>query len=331
MDKTYRAAVTGSRGKSGVVRLIHAGFCACGLKAYGRITGVLPRELNPVGERPILRPGGANVSEMKWWLKTLPDDAEAIVMENSAVSPELQELCPLWLCPQVTVLTNIRPDHEAFWGKGESNVLRALSGGLIPESRVVMPEALASLPAVNALAERKGLKILPAAPVPGLPVFLSINVGLALEVCAAFGLDRERCLSAMRALPSDFADFTVLKIGEGKLAFAFSANDVTTTEDLFQSTGWNRAEAAVLFNHRSDRIDRFRTFESWMARHEWREVLIIGDEPPRTALKCSYFRCNSVIQLARRISTGLWMGCGNAVFGLPLPLKLACEEGELDL
>ncbi|MGI6075778.1 MAG: Mur ligase family protein [Pyramidobacter sp.] len=331
MDRPYRVAVTGSRGKSGVVRLIHAGFCACGLKAYARITGVLPRELNPLGERPILRPSGANVSEMKWWLKTLPADVEAIVMENSAVSPELQELCPLWLRPQVTVLTNIRPDHESFWGSGEGNVLRALSGGLPRGKQVVVPEALAPMPALRYLAERKNLKILPAEAVTGLPVFLSLNVGLALEACAAFGLDRERCLEAMRALPPDFADFAILSIGEGRLAFAFSANDVATTEDLFQSTGWNREDVAVLFNHRSDRIDRFCAFEGWMARHPWREVLIIGDRPPRTALKCGYFNCDSVGQLARRIGSGLWMGCGNAVFGLPLPLKLACEEGGLAL
>jgi poly-gamma-glutamate synthase PgsB/CapB len=330
MEKPFRTAVTGSRGKSGVVRLIHAAFCACGLKAYGRITGVVPRELRPDGERPIIRLSGTNVSEMKWWLSTLPCDTEGIVLENSAVTPDLQRLCALWLHPQVIVLTNIRPDHEAYWGSGEENVLRALSHALPKGSSVVLPADLAANPAMEFFAEKKRLKLLPAEKIEGLPPHLSANTGLALEVCHFFGLNESQCKNAMKTLPADFADFTILNIGKGKLAFAFSANDVTTTEELFQSTGWEREETCVLFNHRSDRVDRFRSFESWMAEQPWKQVLIIGDRPPRTKLKCIYFPCSTVKQLADRISSGCWFGCGNTVYGLPLSLKLTSEEGGLD-
>ncbi|HPI98954.1 MAG TPA: hypothetical protein PLV56_09425, partial [Synergistales bacterium] len=60
--------VTGSRGKSSLVRLIHSALLANGIKAYGRITGVIPRELTPCGEVQILRTNGGHVEEMKWWL-----------------------------------------------------------------------------------------------------------------------------------------------------------------------------------------------------------------------------------------------------------------------
>lgn len=329
MEKPFRVAVTGSRGKSGVVRLIHAAFCACGLKTYSRITGVVPRELRKDGERPIMRLSGANVSEMKWWLSTLPHDTDGVVLENSAVTPDLQGLCALWLKPQVIVLTNIRPDHEAYWGRGEENVLRALSHALPHGSSIVLPEKLAANPAMQLLTEKKQLKLLPAREINGLPPHLSANTGLALEVCRFFGLDESKCMSAMKELPADFADFTILNIGNGRLAFAFSANDVTTTEGLFQSTGWSRKETCVLFNHRADRVDRFRSFEGWMSGYPWHDVLIIGDAPPRTKIKCTYFPCNNIDQLAEKLSSGYWFGCGNTVYGLTLPLKLACEEGRI--
>lgn len=331
MPAAIRVAVTGSRGKSGVVRLIHAALRACGRRAYGRITGVVPRELGPDSERPILRPSAANISEMKWWLGSLPADAEAVVLENSAVSPELQGLCALWLAPTVTVLTNIRPDHEAFWGPGELDVLRALSHALPRGGVVAVPEELAENPAMRLLAEEKKLIILPAHRIPDLPPHLSANMGLALAVCRFCSLDEKLCLETMKNLRPDLADFCVLDVGRGELAFAFSANDVVTTEELFRSTGWRREETGVLFNHRSDRVDRFRCFEGWMCEHPWREVLIIGDRPPRAQLRCDFWRGGDAHALACRLNGARWLGCGNTVYGLPLVLKLTCEEGGLRL
>ena len=331
MKAQLRAAVTGSRGKSGVVRLIHAALCGCGLKAYGRITGVVPRELSCSGERPILRPGGGNVAEMRWWLSSLPVDAEAVVLENSAVAPDLQGLCARWLQPDVTVLTNVRPDHESQWGPDELNVLNALSHALPSGGAVVLPRGLAETEPMEFLAEKKKLRLLPADALPGLPPHLSANMGLALEVCRFFRLDEALCLESMRRLPADFADFCVMSLGTGELAFAFSANDIETTEELFRSTGWAREETGILFNHRSDRVDRFRCFEGWMGGHPWREALIIGDRPPKTPLRCDYFNAASAEALARRIAGARWLGCGNTVYGLPLVLKLTCEEGGLRL
>ena len=331
MRARMRVAVTGSRGKSGVVRLIHAAFCGCGLKAFGRITGVVPRELFCGGERPILRPSGGNVAEMKWWLASLPADAEAVALENSAVAPDLQGLCARWLAPTVTVLTNVRPDHESQWGPGELNVLCALSHAQPEGGSVVLPRSLAESEAMQVLAEEKNLKLLPADALPGLPPHLSANMGLALEVCRFSGLDEKFCLEAMKLMPADFADFCVLPMGMGRLAFAFSANDIETTEDLFQSTGWKREETGLLFNHRADRVDRFHCFESWMAAYPWREVLITGDRPPRSSLRCACFDCADAESLARRLDGAKWLGCGNTVYGLPLELKLSCEEGSLKL
>ena len=326
MDLRIKIAVTGSRGKSSVVRLLHTTLNSCGLRTYTRVTGVVPRTLTPEGEKPILRFAPASVDEMKWWLHLLPEDAQAVVMENSAVAPELQSLCAYYLNPDVTVLTNIRPDHEAFWGPKENDVLKALSSALPKRGRVVVPERLTDYPLMKLIAQQRSLELICAHCVADLPTHLADNVGLALEACRTVGLDGKICLGAMKNMPPDLADFTVLNTGDGLLAFAFSANDVITTEELFRSTGWKREETGVLFNHRADRVDRFHTFEKWMGGHPWREVIVIGDEPPSSSFHCEYYRCQTNGELRKRLNGQRWIGCGNTVYGLPLLFKLECDE-----
>lgn len=330
MTDQIRIAVTGSRGKSGVVRLLQAACSSCGLRSWARLTGVLPREVGPDGERPILRPSGAHVEEMRWWLSTLPADAQAIILENSAVAPDLLPLCSLWLNAGVTVLTNARPDHESHWGPGEANVLRALSHALPEGGVVALPQELAERPLMADIAQRLHLKLLVSSGVPGLPPYLSANYGMVLSVCAHYGLDLNQCRRGMDAMRPDIADFTVLHLAEAELAFAFSANDLTTTQELFRSLNWCREETTLLYNHRGDRIDRFRSFANWLGENGWKDLKIIGDRPPRGPLARHWLEVNSIEELAH-LSRG-WgrqLGCGNAVYGLPLRMKLALEEGRL--
>jgi len=115
-ESQRRVLVTGSRGKSSIVRLLHAGMHAAGLRAYARITGVIPRELGPDGIRVISRSAGAHVEEMRWWLRQLPSSAQGIILENSAITADFQALAGCWLRPDVTVLANTLADHQELWG-----------------------------------------------------------------------------------------------------------------------------------------------------------------------------------------------------------------------
>jgi UDP-N-acetylmuramyl pentapeptide synthase len=111
-----RVLVTGSRGKSSTVRFLHAALSNAGLQSYARTTGVVPREYGPDGVRTISRSTGAHVEEMRWWLRKLPVSTQAIVLENSAISPDFQALAGKWSRPDVTILTNTVPDHQEAWG-----------------------------------------------------------------------------------------------------------------------------------------------------------------------------------------------------------------------
>ena len=314
--------VTGSRGKSTVVRMVHRAMVGCGVKAYGRITGVIPRTLTPSGEVPIVRYSGAHVEEMRWWIGSVPSEAEGIVMENSAVSPELQPLAARWLRPSVSVITNVRPDHQDMWGDGEDNAAMALCPGIPDGGVVVVGSEVADSPLAMELLFERGCDVKVAPKPTGEVSYRSYNESLALTTCVALGMDREKSLQAISGMEPDIADFSLLRTDGGELAFAFSANDLVTTEELFRSLGWEQGRVTVLFNHRRDRPERFRVFRPWLDRPGWADRIVIGDRPLFTG-KSRYVNVENHESLRELVdSAGLVFGCGNVVYGAPLDLKL---------
>jgi hypothetical protein len=313
----YRILVTGSRGKSSLVRLICAGLSAGGTQTRGRVTGVLPRELfsspSPAsgGERRIVRNSPGHVEEMRWWLRQIPREVEAVVMENSAVQPDLQGLAALWLQPVLTVWTNAREDHQDAWGAGPEAAFTALLRGVPEGCSLLVSAELGASRLMKHLEGRKG------------PIFVlekdgrdyrESNLLLAEKALNLLGRASEEARAAMRALPHDIADFRVfrLKDGDTRLAAAFSANDLQSTEHLFSLLGWTEAETSVLFADRGDRRARRESFAPFLARR-WREVRVADKrEDPRGIIG--------------------WMGGGKKVFGcgnvagFPLEILLSLQE-----
>lgn len=320
-----RVLVTGSRGKSSVVRLLSAALASFGLEVRGRITGVVPRELRPgvapeapLKETLLLRSGPASVEEMRWWLSSLPASVDAVVMENSAIEPDLQHLAFRWLRPVCSVLTNVRPDHEESWGRGEESAARALCSGLCPNVEgypVVLPRTIAERPTVERLLRERGCRPVPC---DSGEDFAQEHLSMVRSVCDLIGLDGEEGRRAASLLPPDIADFAVYREGEGVLASAFSANDPESAESLFLSTGWSRGETVVLFNSRHDRQRRLTAFTSWLSSHQWRRVCVFGGAPlilPRRFERLRFVDGAALAGFVRE--EGRVFGCGN-VAGAPL-------------
>ena len=320
-----RICVTGSRGKSGVARLIHAGLSACGTDVRTRVTGVVPRELSRDGEKAFIRTGCATPYEVKWWLRSLPAGTQAAVCENSAVNPAMQGVIPAFLKPCVTVLTNTYPDHTDFWGETEASVLSALSEALPRAGTVVLPAELAERFDMRLLAEEKKLRLVPVMRDARYAMPLAVNIPLALAACAQCGADTEAARAGMEKLPPDIADSCIINDGGAKLAFAFSINDIDSTRSYFSSLGWREDETVFIFNNRSDRAARFAAFEDWMRQGGWKKVQIIGDRP--SALCDRFVPLSSAEDLSALVrANGVSFGCGNTVSGWPLEYKLALEE-----
>jgi poly-gamma-glutamate synthase PgsB/CapB len=323
--------VTGSRGKSSIVRFLHAALQDAGLQTYARITGVEPRQLGPERARTISRSSGAHVEEMRWWLRRLPDSAQGIVLENSAITPDLQDLAGHWLQPDITVLSNVLPDHQEVWGPTSACAAEVLTYGIPRENQVLLPADLKSDHYLLELLERRRCKVHFVEPIVDARAdagadFQANNLGLAVAAVERLGFAKAPALQSMLRLQRDKYDFGVVKKGGAELALAFSANDISSTRTLFRSLSWSEEETRLIYNHRMDRPERFKSFLDWLNNSRWREVLIIGDKPRLKHCSARYLHIKSAEGLLRLFKPGdRVFGCGN-IAGLPMVLASVLDR-----
>ncbi|MCP4048274.1 MAG: hypothetical protein GY732_20040 [Gammaproteobacteria bacterium] len=319
-DKIQRVLVTGSRGKSSIVRFLHVALQDAGLETYARITGVDPRQLGPV-TCSISRSSGAHVEEMRWWLGSLPETAQAVVLENSAITPDLQDLAGRWLQPGLTILSNVLPDHQEVWGPSSACAAEVLTSGIPEQTPVILPADLESNCQLLDLLKQRRCQITLARPVSGVDMdFHASNLGLALTAVEQLGLAKDPALGAMLALEPDKYDFRVVDRDGTELAMAFSVNDISSTRRVFRSLSWSEEETCLIYNHRNDRPGRFKSFLDWLNDSRWRQVLVIGDRPSMRHCSGRYLRTRDVGELIRLFKPGSRVfGCGN-IAGLPLEL-----------
>ncbi len=313
-----RILVTGSRGKSSVVCLLHCAFQAVGKQAYARITGIVPREFGPGGSKTIMRSAPAHVEEMRWWLGQLPTATDTIIMENSAITPELQDLAGHWLQPNISVLTNTQPDHQEVWGPTTTSAADVLVKGLPKNGVVVLPAKLKTDKYLLSLLQNRGCLPIYAIPSPDTEKgYKADNMGLALSVIEQLQIASDQPEQAMLNMPPDRYDFHVANYAGAELAMAFAANDISSTRRLFRSLSWSKEETRLIYNHRADRPERFKSFIHWLTHSPWREVLIIGDKPKIKLSACRYLKLKNEKNLKALFLPGdRIFGCGN-ISGLP--------------
>ncbi len=323
----HRVLVTGSRGKSSIVRLLYVAMHAAGLQTYARITGVVPREIGPHGNRVISRSGSPHIEEMRWWLGQLPVSAQGIVLENSAITADLHDLAGRWLQPDVTVLTNTLPDHQELWGPTTACAAGVLTQGIPEHGTVILPASLQTDDHLRELLRQRHCQLVFAEPAYAVARdYQATNLGLALKVIEQLGLVMYPALNAMLELPRDRYDFHVAQCAGAEVAMAFSANDIASTRALFKSLKWSQGETRLLYNHRADRPGRFRSFVEWLNQSGWREVLIIGDRPGKRIESAHYFNIKNKQGLTKLFKPGdRIFGCGN-ISGLPLSLARALDR-----
>jgi len=322
-----RILVSGSRGKSSIVRLLYAAMHAAGLQTHARVTGVIPRELGPDGTREISRSAGAHVEEMRWWLRQLPASAQGIVLENSAITADFQGLAGRWLRPDVTVLANTLPDHQELWGPTAACAAGVLAGGIPRQGLVILPAGLQTDHHLLELLRGRRCRVIFAQPASvAEEPHRAINLGLALATVESLGLATAPALQAMRCVPPDRYDFHVASCGGAQVAMAFSANDIASTRVLFQSLKWSEDETRLFYNHRADRPGRFKSFVNWLSHAPWREVLVIGDRPRMRLGSARYLNIKNEQGLIRLFRPGdRIFGCGN-IAGLPLSLAAVVDR-----
>ena len=265
-----RVHVNGTRGKSGVTRLIAAGLRAGGYRALAKVTGTEAKWIDPDGsERLIARRGPPNIREMvQAVLEAENCGADALVCECMALQPELQLFCERRLMrSHIGVITNIRHDHEEVMGTDLVSIAASL-GGTIPERGllVVAPQTEDLLQRAGVLGPQEArVRLATAASATELAEFPfeveAENVSLALCVCELAGVDRRQALDGMKRSVPDKGNLAVIVgVWHGKkwqVVDAMAANDPESTRILWERYVGGRTTAGVLLHARADR--RVRT------------------------------------------------------------------------
>jgi poly-gamma-glutamate synthase PgsB/CapB len=234
-----RVAVTGTRGKSGVTRLIAAGLRDSGARVLAKTTGSRPALILPDGtEEEFPRRGGPPSIREQVRLAGLAAgiEADALVAEMMSVGEEcLFTESRRILRPGVLALTNVRLDHLDAMGRSRDEIARTLCAAF-PESAPVFFPAEESHPVFEEAAVRLGARLEPVAEKVADDAAVPFgefepNVRLALAVLESLGVERGRALRAMSRMLPDFGSLRLWTVEFGTpprtalCASAFAAND----------------------------------------------------------------------------------------------------------
>lgn len=266
-----RIHVNGTRGKSTVTRLVHAGLRASGLTVLGKATGTAPRLLMPDGrEEPIRRRGPANISEQAWVLRMAGRlGADALVVECMALRPELQRVTEhRMLRSTVGVMTNVRTDHTEVMGRTLAEIADALSGTVPRGAALVLGERREKA-RFREVAAALGTNVIDVSAVAGntggeRPPWFQEDLAVALAVTRLLGIPDAVAEPAMLACPADPGAVRIVEVGpEGAripCIDASAANDPESLrlliDQLLPAIEPRDGPVLLLLNHRRDRPGR---------------------------------------------------------------------------
>ena len=292
-----RIHVNGTRGKSGVARLIAAGLRSGGVRTFAKTTGTLARAIFPSGEEfPIFRPGRTNVIEQVRMVRlAAQQQVDALVIECMALHPTLQSLCELQLIRSTHgVITNTRADHLDVMGPTAEDVAKALAS-TVPRAGTLFTAEQNYLDVLRHAAEDRKSRLVAVGDAhvsqvthQELAQFPYVahaeNVALALRVCGELGVDRETALAGMWAAAPDPGAMQIIQARRGRqrlaLVNAFAANDPESTGKIWDNMVDRyrpyQTRIAVV-NCRRDRESR--SVQLAEAMHGWQaadHILLVG-------------------------------------------------------
>jgi len=327
-----RIHVNGTRGKSGVTRLIAAGLRAGGYRALAKVTGTEAKFIDPDGsERPVAQRGHANIRE---YLRTVDAavacGATVLISECMALQPELQTFCEHRLMrSHIGVITNIRHDHEEIMGP-DLPAIAATLGRTIPAqgTLVATPETVALLRAAGSIAgTENSIRVadpreISAQELADFPFAVEAdNIVLALAVCELAGVDRNEALAGMRASQPDVGNLGIreYRVNGRDIRFidAMAANDPDSTRILWnRHVGADTAVSGVLLHSRPDRRLRTRKLCDLLAGLHAGPYYVTGDAA--FAVRCLRQRGIAAEQLLP-VSVPTLAGVLAAVAATPMP------------
>ncbi len=271
----FRISVSGTRGKTSLVRMLASVLREDGRRVVAKTTGSQARILLPDGsEVPVRRRGMPSVLEQIGLLRlAVRERAQVLVTEIMSVHREnhLVESRRI-LRPHLVLMTNFRIDHPEAGGWTRTEVADLLLADVAPGSTVLVPETELEPGFAEAVAFLGGeLKPVPSSwgdnPGSSAPPFLRDNLALVRAAALELGVAPASVDGGLRKARGDQGAHWVRRYRgrEGALALtvnAFAANDPQSTEMILDwalgqaGSEGGASETVGLLNLRPDRGDR---------------------------------------------------------------------------
>lgn len=273
-----RIAVTGTRGKSTVTRLIAASLREAHFSVMAKTTGSKPVIIFPDGgEAEICRKGRPSILEGKKILKQAADcGAQALVVEMMSIQPEcLAQESRRILRPHCLVITNVRLDHREEMGRTKGEIARSLASAIPPLAAVFVPDE-EFYPDFQAACDRLKARIIrvrkdetESEKMHGEGIgsaYFEENLRITLAVSRSLGVPSETAWKGITKAEPDFGGLKVFQAEFGRppvswlLVSAFAANDPESTAAVLSRIKQSRLPSGGplvgILNFRSDRGER---------------------------------------------------------------------------
>jgi len=269
-------SVTGTRGKSSVVRMLASVLRESGRSVLAKTTGSQAQFVLPDGTvRDVPRRGIASILEQKKVLrKAAALHADCLVVEIMSIRPEYHVVeSHRILKPNIVVLTNIRPDHTDAMGETEEEIARVLSLDISAGAKVYVPRemwdqltpSIAQVPRVTPVSVARGTSNPLFWQNPNLQKKeFAENLDLVVGVARDFGIDDATIAKGILGARQDIGNLKVwtYRLGEKRifLVNGFAANDPESTLIVMKKTREVITAGSTSFvgllSLRSDRGDR---------------------------------------------------------------------------
>jgi poly-gamma-glutamate synthase PgsB/CapB len=296
-----RIAITGTRGKTSVTRLLASILQEDGRRVIAKTTGSEAVILLPDGGRIELnRDVTPSILEQKQLVKkAVKLHADCLIAEVMSLRPENHYIeSRRILQPNIVAITNVRRDHTEIMGETKERIASVLSLDICAGAAVFLPEE-EDCPSFRAEAERAGaslFRVKPGASAPLMastpqlsPLEFSENLDLVYAVADHIGVSQTRIREGIRKARHDMGRLRVWRYKPHDsqrtcyLVNAFAANDPESTlEVLSRVTGMLPHAAGNIvgiLNLRADRAPRTLQWISALregAGRRFAQLFVIG-------------------------------------------------------
>ena len=293
-----RISVSGTRGKSSIVRTLASIFRNHGMIVLAKTTGTQAMYIMPDGqERPVKRFGKASILEQKRLVHKASElKVDCLITEIMSIHPECHQIETQRLIkPNLTIFSNFRPDHTHVQGRTQDEISKCYVNDIFPSSTVLMLDNCANKHFLLKINRRnsslirvkkdvsKKLKLSGAVS----DQHFSENLDLAIETARHFNVDDNIIKNGIENTQLDIGRLEIFRFTtENKSIYfvnSFAANDPVSSMGVIQKVSQRmeikNPKVVGLLALRSDRGERSQQWLDWIKKNKensFRKLYVIG-------------------------------------------------------